>query len=316
MDLIREKVKHEKACIKEVTKVKMNTKRLYGYLLQAMSAVAGIDTTKKFDTYFRFKKRLNLKNPQTLSDKVSYIELHEQSPLALECADKYAVREYVRKKGLADILIPVFGEAWNRVEDVDFDKLPNCFVLKATHGCKMNYIVLDKDKLDIEKCKQEMQKWLDTTYGTFSVEPHYTCIPHRIYAEQYLQEANELVDYKFHCMNGQPQFVLTCSNRKSITGKAMQVTLDLFDMQWKSISALVSARAEVPGKGVVPKPKGFAEMVKIAQRLSEDFKFVRVDLYELEEKIYFGELTFSPACGVFPYFTKKFDTEMGRLLNI
>lgn len=294
----------------------MIVKMLYAKILAMISCVAGIDFAKKFDAKLRFNKNLNLKNPTTLADKVTYIELHDQSPLASECTDKYAVRQYVEKKGLENILVPLVGGAWNSVDEIDFQMFPNSFVLKATHGCKMNYLVPDKTKLDEEKCISEMSKWLKVTYGTYSVEPHYLKIPHRIYAEHYLEDADQLIDYKIHCLNGKPEFILVCSDRKANGDAAMQVTLDLFDLKWNHIPELIPAGSEVAGDGSMAKPEKLDEMLEIAKKLAEDFEFVRVDLYELNGKIYFGELTFSPGCCVLPYFTKKFDLEMGRKLKL
>lgn len=294
----------------------MIKKKVYGSLLSFIAAVAGIDNAKKFDTLFRDHKKLNLKNPQTLSEKVSYIELHEQSSLASICTDKYAVREYISSKGLSNILIPIYGGAYTRFEDINFAELPTSFAIKATHGCKMNYLVPDKSQFDSEKCKKEIRRWMATTYGIYSMEPHYVKIPHRFYIEKYLEKANQLVDYKFHCLNGEPRFVLTCSNRKCNGDEAMQVTLDLFDMDWNPIPEIVSSGLEHPGNGQLPKPRSFEEMIRIARILSSDFKFVRVDLYELEGEVFFGELTFSPAHCVFPYFSDKFDLEMGKKLKI
>ena len=113
----------------------MNIKVIYGKMLVTMSHVFGVDFAKKFDTRLRFHRTLNLKNPTSLADKVTYVELHKQSSLASMCTDKYAVRDYIREKGLEDILIPVVGGPWENVEDVDFDSLPDSFALKATHGC-------------------------------------------------------------------------------------------------------------------------------------------------------------------------------------
>lgn len=294
----------------------MNIKIVYAQVLGGISAIAGVDAAKKFDANLRFHKKLNLKKPATLSDKVTYIELHEQSPLAPSCTDKYAVRKYVEDKGLGDTLVPMVGGPWSRVEDVDFNTLPNSFAIKATHGCKMNYLVPDKSKMDIEQCRKEMTRWIATTYGGYSMELHYLTIPHRIYAEKYLENANQLIDYKIHCMNGRPEFILVCSDRKVNGDAAMQVTLDLFDLEWKHIPELIPSGAEVAGDGTMPKPQKLDEMIDIAGKLSEDFKFVRVDLYELDGKVYFGELTFSPGSCVFPYFTHKFDLEMGERLSI
>lgn len=291
-------------------------KLLYSIILKLITMFWDVDVAKKFDTKLRFKRDLNLDNPKSLADKVSYIELHKQSPLASKCTDKWAVRDYVISKGLGNILVPEVGGPWTEFNQIDFDKLPKSFVLKATHGCKMNYFVENKGNLDINKCKQEINRWLKTTYGTYSMEPHYISIPHRIYAEKYLGEVSKLVDYKIHCINGEPEFILVCSDRKANGDAAMQVTLDLFDLKWQHIPELIPSGAEVAGDGSMPKPEKLTEMLEIAERLAKDFKFVRVDLYELNGKIYFGELTFSPGCCVLPYFTKKFDLEMGRKLKI
>ena len=294
----------------------MNLKKIYAGILLRIQQLAGIDAAKEFDTMVRFHRKLNLKNPKTLADKVSYIELHEQSSMAALCTDKYAVREYIRQKGYGQLLVPLAGGPWTSIDEINFDALPNSFVLKATHGCKMNYFVPDKSQFDMDECKKEMSRWLNTVYGTYSMEPHYARIPPRIYAEAYLGEMSHLTDYKFHCLNGVPQFVMTMTNRVANGDKAMRVTLDLFDMDWKPVNQLVKANCEVVGTGNVPKPKTFEEMVQIAAKLSSDFKFVRVDLYELRGKVLFGELTFSPACCVFPYLSKSFLTEMGEKLEI
>ena len=225
----------------------MNIKMLYAQVLGGISAIAGVDAAKKFDAQLRFHKKLNLKNPTTLSDKVAYIELHEQSSLAPSCTDKYAVRKYVEDKGLGDTLVPMVGGPWSRVEDVDFNTLPSSFAIKATHGCKMNYLVPDKSKMDVEQCRKEMTRWIATTYGGYSMELHYLTIPHRIYAEKYLENANQLIDYKIHCLNGRPEFILVCSDRKANGDAAMQVTLDLFDLEWNHIPELIPSGAEVAG---------------------------------------------------------------------
>lgn len=293
-------------------------KQIYSLVLSTITAVAGIDMAKKFDARLRFHRSLNLSFPKTLADKVSYLELHGENSLIVTCTDKYDVREYItRKMGGGDsLLIPVVGGPWNSVEEIDFDKLPKSFVLKATHGCKMNYFVPDKQRLDIHQCKREMNRWLNTTYGTYSMEPHYTRIPHRIYAEAYLQEMSMITDYKIHCLNGVPQFILTVTNRIADGDKAMKATLDLFDLNWNPISGLRSSGSEVAGNGNIPKPANLDKMIEIAKVLSSDFRFVRVDLYDINNKVLFGELTFSPACCVFPYFLDSFNSKMGRLLTL
>lgn len=291
-------------------------KKIYGCWLKILVILFGIDFAKRFDAYLRFKRKLNLKNPQTLADKVTYLFLHHSTPLMSTCTDKWAVREYVAQKGLSKILIPTVGGPWSSVEDINFDSLPNEFILKATHGCKMNYLVSDKSKLNVPACNQTLQSWLNTTYGTYSMEPHYKQILHRIYAEELLDVQGGLMDYKIHCLNGKPQFILVCSERNA-KGRRMQVTLDLFDVNWNAQNQyLRPVGLEIAGAGKIEKPQNLGKMLDIARTLSADFPFVRVDLYEVQGEIYFGELTFSPACGVFPYFTDEFIQKMGKNLMI
>lgn len=194
----------------------------------------------------------------------------------------------------------------------DLPAFPKSFVLKATHG----YLVPDKSKIDVERCKKEMHRWLKTTYGTYSMEPHYISIPHRIYVEKYLGEMKNMTDYKIHCLNGEPEFVLVMSNRHTDGDKAMKVTIDAYDMNWNPIKEVVGFGSEIPGNNKIQKPSMFEEMKVIARTLAHDFKFVRVDLYQIENKIYFGELTFSPAGCVFAYMSEKFLNEMGEKLAI
>lgn len=210
------------------------------------------------------------------------------------------------------------GERYRSIGDIekDFQNFPDNFVLKATHGCKMNYLVPNKSKIDMERCKKEMLRWLRTTYGTYSMEPHYISIPHRIYVEKYLGEMKNMTDYKIHCLNGEPQFVLVLSDRHTHGDKSMKVIIDAYDMNWRPITEVVGFCSEIPGNNSISKPKMFEEMKAIARTLSQDFKFVRVDLYQIENKIYFGELTFSPAGCVFVYMSEKFLNETGRKLDI
>lgn len=161
-----------------------------------------------------------------------------------------------------------------------------------------------------------MHRWLKTTYGTYSMEPHYISIPHRIYVEKYLGEMKNMTDYKIHCLNGEPEFVLVMSNRHTDGDKAMKVTIDAYDMNWNPIKEVVGFGSEIPGNNKIQKPSMFEEMKVIARTLAHDFKFVRVDLYQIENKIYFGELTFSPAGCVFAYMSEKFLNEMGEKLAI
>lgn len=294
----------------------MLAKKCYGLVLECLRSIFGNNTAKEFDARFRFHRKLDLKNPKTLADKVSWLSVNEYASVESMCTDKFAVRKYVEEKGLREILIPLAGGPWERVSEVDFEQLPPSFMLKATHGCKMGYPVADKSALDAEDCRAEMQRWLDTTYGTYSMELHYRKIPHRVYAEKLLEDGQGIVDYKIHCMNGTPQFILVCSDRRLDEHGRMVITRDLFDTAWNPIPGVVPADLGDSEPGSSPKPELLDEMLTIAKKLSEDFKFVRVDLYVSQGKVLFGELTFTPACGIFPHFTTEFLEEMGALLHI
>jgi len=291
-------------------------KKMYSVFLCCAEFCFGLEFTKRMDVMLRFRKRVNLKHPQTLADKVSYISLYGLSDKEVRCTDKWEVRKYVAEKGLEHILIPVHGSATSSVDELDFSVFPNQFVLKATHGCRMNYICLDKEQLNQSECKKMARQWLKTTYGTYSVEPHYREISHRVYCETYIGDDGRLIDYKIHCLNGEPSFILVCGDRNVEEGRCSALSLYLFDTQWNPIDMLQRYRSEVPGEGIIPKPKNLAQMLAIARKLSEDFNFVRVDLYESDGRVLFGELTFTPANGVFPYFKQELLDKEGAKLTI
>lgn len=288
----------------------------YGGFLWSVEKLCGIDAAKKLDVALRFRRKLDLKQPRTLADKVSWISLHGLSELEARCTDKWAVRDYVAGKGLGEILIPVCAEAVSRSADIDFDKLPEKFVLKATHGCGMNLICTDKSSLDIPAARRKMDRWLKTTYGTFSPEPHYRNIPHRVYAEECIADPAELMDYKIHCINGEPAFILVCGGRDVKAQISAGVTMDIFDLDWNWLDAVQWYKKHGPGNGSVPRPDNLEELLRVARILSKDFDFVRVDLYSVHGKVYFGELTFTPANGVFPSYKADLLEREGKKLTI
>ena len=282
-------------------------RNFYRHALNASSLILGVERTKKLDSRFRFGRKLNLENPKTLSDKICWIELNTDQTLAARCTDKYAVRSYVEEKGVGDILIPLVGGPWIEASDIDINSLPNQFVLKATHGCEMNYICKDKSKLDYSDLLNKANLWLGEDYPRACIEPHYKLVPHRLYAEEFVGGLGDVVDYKFHCINGNPVFVLTCSNREE------SLKLNLYDLDWNPIPGLQGA---MKNEKEIKRPKNLKGMVDVAKTLSSDFDFVRVDLYEANGKILFGELTFSPACGVLEYFADSFIAKWGEGLHV
>ena len=280
---------------------------LYRSILNVSTKVFGVKFTKELDARIRFHRNLDLDNPHTLADKVSWMELNTDRSIAAKLTDKYEVRQYVADKGLESILIPLCGGPWKAVEDIDISELPDSFVIKATHGCEMNFICKDKRSIDVGSMRCQLRRWLESDYPRACIEPHYKLIPHRLYAEELIGGMDGVIDYKFHCLNGEPCFILACSNREH------SVKLNLYDLEWNEIPGIQGIKANNHG---LKRPLLLPEMIDIARALSSDFDFVRVDLYETNKRIRFGELTFTPASGVFPNFTEEFIEYWGSKLRI
>lgn len=280
--------------------------RIYRTFLKGYAAVAGSKRAKVADARLRYHRRLNLDRPKTLADKVSWIELNTDQKLAARCTDKWEVRGYVAGKGLDSLLVPAYGP-WERAKDIDVEALPNAFALKATHGCEMNYIVPDKSRLDVDDMLAHACDWLAHDYGRACVEPHYRLVPHRVYAEDFIGDMDQIVDYKFHCLNGEPCFVLTCSERG--TG----LKLNLYDLDWNPIPGI---QGSMKNDKQISRPVLLSEMTEVARALCQDFDFVRVDLYEASGHVMFGELTFTPAGGVMDYYDDQFNSFWGGVLHI
>lgn len=254
-------------------------------------------------------KDLNLKNPVTFSEKLNWYKLNSRLPLMQQCADKVAVRNYLIQQGFGDLLNEVYGE-YDSVKNIDIDVLPKRFVLKAAHGSHMNIIVTDKTKENWVQHKMMMMSWLRQNIYWSGREWVYKDIPRRIIAEKYLEDSSgELRDYKFFCFNGTPIFMQLETGR--FKGKN---TRNFYDMEW-NLMPFGKGRAHDPDF-VVSKPERFEEMKSIAEALCKPFQFVRVDLYQTNDKIYFGEFTFFPAGGTPNFRPSKYDEIVGDMWDL
>lgn len=220
--------------------------------------------------------------------------------IRIQCADKYAVREYVRSKGLGHILNNCFG-VYHTVEEIDFDALPDQFVLKLTNGCGQNYICRDKRQTNIASLRKMLQSWIDQApfYGLKTGEWHYSQIEPRIIAEEYLSfldDGNSLIDYKFHCFNGNVFGILVCYDRDPQTHVA---NYDWYDLDW----TLTDGEPEELHRNqrIIPRPASLDEMLRIAKALSSNIEYVRIDLYEINGKPLFGEMTFTEGGNILVY---------------
>ena len=260
----------------------------------------------------RFNKNIDWNNQQDLIEKIYWLQMYSDTSLWTLCADKYRVRRYVESKGCGAYLNKLYG-MWEDVDDINWESLPNSFVLKWNNGSGQVILVKDKTKLDIEATKKVLRSWLQSNYGYEGAQLHYLRIKSCIIAEEYLvntkEEDKSLVDYKLWCFHGSPSFFLVVYDRKGENYK-----LSAFDLEWNNISEKIFNKDSIHYSGDdFPKPKSFNEMIDVATKLSQDFVEVRVDFYEITEKPIFGELTFTTGYG---YYSQDFYRELGQLIDL
>lgn len=259
---------------------------------------------------YRTKEIPNLKNPKNFNEKMTKLKLenyNKKDKISI-LSDKYAVRQYVKEKGCKEILNEFYG-VYDDIEKINFETLPEKFALKCTHGCAYNVICRNKKKLNIEKTKNKLNAWMKEKYGYATQELHYTKIKPRIIAEKYLCDENDEMplDYKIYCFNGKAECILVCSERDK------KLKLSYHDMNWNRIEFEKKKWSSIKD---IEKPNNLTKMVEYAEKLSSDFPFVRVDLYEDKGKIIFGELTFTPACCCAPYYSKEGNKILGNMLKL
>lgn len=262
----------------------------------------------RWEYFLGMHKKLNLDNPQTFNEKLQWLKLHDKHEEFTSLVDKYEV-----KKNVANILgdqyiIPTIG-VWDNVEDIDFDKLPSSFVLKTTHDSGGVVVCKDKSKLDIVKAKRKLKKSLRHNFYWEHREYPYKDVKPRIIAEKYMvdESGSELKDYKFFCFDGQPKMLFIATDRPYDT------RFDFFDIDFNH---LPFKQGHPLAKKKIVKPEGFDEMVEIAARLSQGFRHVRIDLYNINGKIYFGEYTFFHFSGNVPFDPEEWDYRIGEMLKL
>lgn len=284
-------------------------KRIIRILRKNACSIAPI-TANKIMYRALMKKSLNLKNPATFNEKINWLKLYDypNNNLVIKCTDKFAVREYVESKGLDYILNDLYG-VYNKTEDIDWDKLDEKFVLKCNHGCGYNIICDDKKKLDIDRAKISLNKWMKEDFGKVSGEPHYSKIDKKIVCEKYL--GKDILDYKFFCFKGEPQFLYIS---RAVAGSHHGLKADFFDLNGNKMPFRRTDHESFDS--IPPMIKNMNEAIEICKTLSSDFEFVRVDLFEVEEKIYFSELTFSPCTGMMPISPEHFDNNLGSMIDL
>lgn len=264
----------------------------------------------KYIYYRTFGKRINLKHPKTLNEKVMWLKLNKYNhdPLVAQCADKSLVRDYVTQCGCEDILIPLCG-VYDKFEDINIEDLPQQFVIKSTYASGLYVIVTDKSKADWEYIRKQTILWEKSTIHLAYSEMQYST-PHRIIIEHFIPSPNggRPDDYKIFCMNGVPEYCMVCVGRE----KGVYPKFYIVDKEANLLRDWSYDGLKAPADFVFQKPEGWDKMYECATKLSKPFPLVRCDFYLSDGKVFFGELTFTNSAGMDPDFTDKGAVEITK----
>lgn len=260
--------------------------------------------------FVRFKKRINLKNPKTFNEKINWLKLNDRKDIYTTMVDKYAVKEYVKNIIGEEYIIPTLG-IYDNFDDIDFTSLPNQFVIKCTHDSGGIVIVKDKSGLDIEKTKKKINQCLKLNYYYSSREWPYKNVKPQIMIEPYLEDTRkqELIDYKFFSFSGKTEYVFIATNRQ---GKG-STYFDFFDINFNHLDV---TNGHFMNPVTPEKPINYSKMIELSQQLSKDLPHVRVDFYEVDGKVYFGELTLYHNGGLVPFIPNEYDIRLGDCINL
>lgn len=264
--------------------------------------------------YYRLRvgRPLNTENPTTLNEKLQWLKFNYRFPLQSIVSDKLLVRDYVAEKIGAEYLIPLLG-SWENYDDIDFDKLPEQFVLKCNHDSGGLVVCTDKSKLNHKEAKRKLEKSLKSNFFYIGREYQYRNIKPRIICEQFISDNGKVpMDYKIYCFNGNPDVILVCRDRFS--NNTHRASYLYFDQDWE-FQPLNKGDENLVDVDIL-KPKNLDEMIEIARELSKNFFFARIDLYNIGGQIYFGEITLSPNSGFDPDIKYETDLMFGEKLKI
>lgn len=262
----------------------------------------------------RFKQMMgrepDLANPKRFTDKLEWLKAYDSTFLKTYCADKITAREYVKEKIGKDISIPLIA-IYDKFNDIDFSKLPNDYVMKTNHGSHTN-IIVNNGNLNKNSARHKFNEWLSKDWTWWGYEMFYKPIPRKIIIEKFMSDGNvALTDYKFLCFNGTPMYCQAITDRGT-----KHMALNYYDMNWTPCKDISRLDLQANYNKLIQTPKTFSKMKEYATILSKDFKFVRVDFYEIDGNVYFGELTFLPAASYLKYKNPSTDFEFGKMLKL
>ena len=253
-------------------------------------------------------KTLNLESPTTFNEKLQWLKLYDHNEIYPTIVDKYAVRQFVKERIGEEYLIPLCGGPWKKFDEIDFGTLPDSFVLKTTHDSGGVFLCREKNSIDIKKAKGTINASLRTNYYRKYREWPYNLVPRQIIAEAFIGDKEHApVDYKIFCFDGVPKFLFVA------TGRYVDTRFDFFDMDFHAIPL---KQGHENSSTPIAKTENYDKMVEIAKKLSKGFQHVRVDLYNINGKIYFGEMTLYNYAGLIPFDPEEYDTIFGEYLHI
>lgn len=257
-------------------------------------------------------KKLDLTNPKTFNEKLQWLKLYNQKAEYTTYVDKYRVRDYIAKTLGEEYLIPLLG-VWDNPEEIDFDALPEKFVLKCNHNSGLGMcICTDKSKLNTQRVKKDLKKGLKQNYYLHGREWPYKNVERKIICEQYMVDSSgtELKDYKLWCFNGEVKVILMCAERFSNTG----LKENFYSPDWQLLDLKRPTHGNTDYE--IEKPLNLDKMLEFAEKLSKNIPFLRVDFYEVDGKLYFGELTFFPATGMEKFSPEEYDLVLGEWIDL
>lgn len=267
----------------------------------------------------RFKRvfgfNINLSNPQTLNEKIQWLKLNNRNPIQIDCSDKVKVRDFIEKKVGSKYLIPAILIN-KQITLEDLKKLPESFVIKSNSGSGNNKLVLKEEKLNLRKTLHEIKKWKKDSHYRISKEWQYKDIPHQYIVEELLLTNDGEIpsDIKFHCFNGKVEFIQVDTDRfKEHKRSFFDINWNLLPFNW---CLFKDGKPVLKKGGALSKPKSLEEMIEVSECLAEEFEYVRIDLYSIDEKIYFGEMTFHHGSGFEQFVPFEYDKIFGKKLKL
>lgn len=282
--------------------------RFYNQVIKRWPKIFGDVLVVKIMYYLRFREELNLKNPQTFNEKINWLKLFDHNPLKEVCSDKYAVRDFIKERVGGEYLIPLLG-VYESPYEINFDDLPTKFVLKTNHASGTNIIVFDKTQLNLEEINSTLSKWLKINHYYNGREWQYKKIKPLIICENFMgNNENVPKDYKIFCFDGTPVFLWVDKGRFTNHKRI------IYSTNWEKLPFCYHFKYEPHEEE--DKPEGLNEMLSIATKLSNGFKFVSIDLYYTHGKVYFGEMTFTPTNGLSFFDPLEYDLKIGEYLSL